>query len=46
MFHLWKNQVDGFTSKMCEKQLWKNDILSKDVSHRHGWEWVTTWVSL
>ena len=24
-----------FTSKMCEKHLWKSDILSKDAGHRH-----------
>ena len=31
MFHLWINQVVGFTSKMFEKHLWKSDILSKDA---------------
>ena len=31
MLHLWKNQVDGFSSKMCEEHLWKSDILSKDA---------------
>ena len=23
-----------FTNKMCEKQLWKSEILSKDAGHR------------
>ena len=31
MFHLRRNQVVGFTSKMFEKHLWKSDILSKDA---------------
>ena len=29
MFHLWKNQLVGFTSKICEKHLWKSNTLSK-----------------
>ena len=29
MFHFLKN-----SSKMCEKHLWKNDILSEDIVHR------------
>ena len=31
MFHLRRNQVVGFTSKMFEKHLWKSDIFSKDA---------------
>ena len=34
MFHLCRNQVIGFTSKMFEKHLWKNDNLSKDAGQR------------
>ena len=34
IFHLWINQVVGFTSKMFEKHLWKSDILSKYAGHR------------
>ena len=34
MFHLRRNQVVGFTSKMFEKHLWKSDILSKYAGHR------------
>ena len=24
IFHMWKNQVDGFHQEMCEKHLWKS----------------------
>ena len=34
MFDLCRNQVIGFTSKMFEKHLSKNDILSKDAGQR------------
>ena len=29
-----KTRWMAFTSKMCEKHLWKSDILSKDAGHR------------
>ena len=31
MLHLWRNQVFGFTSKICKKHLWNSEILSKDA---------------
>ena len=31
MFHLWINQVVGFTSKMFEKHLWKSSGVPKGV---------------
>ena len=40
MFHLCKNQVVAlFTSKMFEKQLWKNDILVKMQVNDHWSKW-------
>ena len=31
MFHLWINEVVGFSQQNIWKQLWKSDILSKDA---------------
>ena len=42
MFHLWKNQLVCYTSKICEKHLWKSDILNTDAGH---WQIKSQYIS-